>query len=153
MSLRILIPSFALSLVGAVALSAFPPLPVPPSGAPAPLPRYDSSQEKNVSGQVTSVTVDQRGPSKMIVLSIETSDGDWTVLAGPAAAHVQQGLQISEGDTLTAIGAPVPSPDGTLLLARTITRGDTTLTLLDSNGVPMVLTPFPSPQARAGTSR
>jgi hypothetical protein len=134
MSLRLFAPTFALLATCAAAQPAFPP---PPRTAPTFRKAYDASREKTLTGTVKSVSVDPQSPIKLITLELEAEGGTWRVVAGTQALATRHNFQFVEGDTLTTVGVPVGDSTSTLLLARTITKGAETLTLLDATGMPV----------------
>lgn len=109
----------------------------PPAGQGRP-PRlgYEASKEATLQGTVTAVTLATRGRGAFVTLAFLAGGTSYEVLAGPEEVLKRLGLTLAKDDVLTIVGAPLAGPDGARFLARTLTKGDLTVTLLDAEGRP-----------------
>ena len=123
-------PFLVLALASLEVASVQAPPDPPPGGSRRP-PAYDAASEVTIRGTVTSVEVGTRGPGRLVSLVFQTDSNAWKVIAGPEEVVRRQGATLAAGDTLTITGAPMSGPEGQVFLARQITKGDVTLTLLD----------------------
>ena len=98
--------------------------------------RYDASREVTLQGTVTAVTSVTRGPGTFMTLTFLADGKSYEVLAGPEALLKQNQVSFAKDDALTIVGVAMAGPQGSVFMARQITRGDTVLTLLDSDGRP-----------------
>jgi hypothetical protein len=134
-----------LGLSLAAAFAQEPPAP-PADGAGQPRPggqgmpprlAYDRSQERTLEGTVQAVELRSMGPGRMVSLSFQAEGASWRVLVGPEQLLARQGMTLAAGDALSILGAATAGPEGPVFLARQISKGDATLTLLDGNGQPL----------------
>ena len=109
----------------------------PPGGGPPPRMTYDASQEITLQGTVTAVQVASQGPGPFVSFTFRSGDTTYQVMAGPQALFTAQQVVLAKDDTLTVVGVAQSGPGGSRFVARTLTKGDTVVTLLDSNGQPM----------------
>ncbi|HWQ09071.1 MAG TPA: hypothetical protein VN436_08190 [Holophaga sp.] len=125
-------------LVLAIAAATFAQQPPPPPGGGGnggPM-AYDASAERTLQGSVTSLDIQSRGPGRMVTLAFLADGTTWKVLAGPEDLLKKQGLGLAAGDSLTIVGCAVKGPEGQMFIARQISKGGTTVTLLDASGRP-----------------
>ncbi len=125
------------SLMVGVALFAQEEGGPPSGGGRPPMVRYDSSKETTLQGAVTAVRTETRGPGAFVVLTVAADGRTLDVFAGPEALLKRQGVTFAKDDAVTAVGVAMENPDGTVFVARTITRGETVVTLLDAQGRPV----------------
>jgi hypothetical protein len=97
---------------------------------------YDSSKETTLTGTVTTITTETRGPGPFVLLGFLADGKSYQVLAGPASLLKQNAVTFAQDDALTLVGVAQDGPQGSLFIARTITKGTVVLTLLDANGRP-----------------
>lgn len=109
----------------------------PPGGGPPPRMAYDASREVTLQGSVTAVQVATRGPGPFVSFTFRSGDTTYQVMAGPQALLAAQQVVLAKDDILTVVGVAQSGPGGSRFLARTLTKGDTVVTLLDSNGQPV----------------
>ncbi len=105
--------------------------------APAPEPVYDPATEIALDGTVDEVkelTMLSRTDLRRIVL--RTAEGPVLVQLGPSSFLKSQDFHCDHGDALTLVGSRVPSQGGSIVLARSVTKGDRTLVLRDAEGRP-----------------
>ncbi len=97
---------------------------------------YTASTETTVSGTVEAVQLHpgQRGGTGTHLL-LKTKDATLDVHVGPTWYLEKQGISFKEGDEVEVLGSLVKSKDA--LLARTIKKGGTAVTLRDSSGRPL----------------
>jgi len=115
-----------------------PPGGPPPGSGQPPRMQYDSSKEVTLQGTVTSVQVATRGPGAFVTLAFLVNGTTYQVMAGPQSLYLAQQMVITKGDTLTLVGVvQTGGPGGSMFMARTLTKGDTVVTLLDSDGQPV----------------
>jgi hypothetical protein len=124
-------------LLVAPALAQTPPDPAPPAKAPvAKAPEYDVKAEVTIAGVVEDFHESKmRGdhPGLHIVLKTETESVE--VHACPLRFMTDLEFAVDKGDTLTIIGS---RPGGAgIVVAREITKGQTSLTLRDKTGAPV----------------
>jgi hypothetical protein len=110
----------------------------PPGGQPPMRMGYDSSKETTLTGTVSAVTTETRGRGAFVILGFLADGKSYQVLAGPESLLRQSAVSFAQDDALTVVGVAQDGPRGaTLFLARTITKGDVVLTLLDADGRPV----------------
>ena len=109
----------------------------PPGGAPA-FARYDTASEVTVNGTVEAVNeVTGRRGWNGTHLQLKTADGMLDVHAGPSWFLSRNKLQVVKGDQIQVTGSKIRFNDTDALLARTIKKGDSELTLRNAAGVPV----------------
>lgn len=118
----------ALCLVLPLAAQATPP----GNGQRPPQMSYDTSKEVSLSGTVSAVNTRSQGPGKMVTLTLQTQSKAVEILVGPDFILKTKSISFATGDEITVLGAPL----GQGYMARQITRGSETLTLLDESGQP-----------------
>ena len=130
--------SFALRLaaLGAAVLIVTVPLSAQRGGG-AGMPRYDKSTETTISGTVMDVQVHQgMGRQTGVHLMLQTASDMKEVHVAPTAWLEEHHLTFAKGDTLTVVGSDVTVDGKPAFLARTITRGETTVTVRNEQGIP-----------------
>lgn len=125
----------AVLLVGVAVFAQGPGGGSPPGGRP-PMMRYDASQEVTLQGTVTAVNTSSRGPGLFVTLTFLADEKSYEVMVGPEAVLKQNQVTFAKDDALTIVGVAMAGPQGTMFMARQITKGSTVVTLLDSNGRP-----------------
>ena len=124
-----------------------PPQPPAESGAQPRPPAYDTSRERTLQGAVESVDIRSQGPGRMVTLNLRVDSAAWRIVVGPEEVLARQGVSFAAGDALSVLGAPTDGPDGTVFLARQITRNGVTWTFLDASGRPASGAKPPSPDS------
>ncbi len=114
-----------------------PPAPAPPAKAPATrAPEYDPKAEVTVKGVVEDFHESKtRGdhPGLHVILKTETETVE--VHACPVRFMSELEFTIEKGDTLTVIGSRPEA--GGIVVARELTKGQTSLILRDKTGAPV----------------
>jgi hypothetical protein len=136
----------AILLGGALAaspvLAQVPPAPVPPAQvppAPAPpakAPEYDPKAEVTIKGVVDDFhEAKQKGDHPGLHLILKTETETVEVHACPVQFMSELEFTIEKGDTLTVVGSRPEA--GGIVVAREITKGQTSLILRDKTGAPV----------------
>ena len=129
-------------LLAAPALAQAPPAPAPPAKAPvakapaAKPPEYDVSAEVTIKGVVEDFHESKmRGdhPGLHFILKTETETVE--VHACPLRFMTDLEFAVEKGDALTILGSR-PGGEG-IVIAREITKGQTSLNLRDKTGAPV----------------
>jgi hypothetical protein len=133
-------------LAAAPALGQEPPAPAPPAQAPAAkapakapaakAPEYDPKAEVTIKGVVEDIHESKtRGdhPGLHFVLTLETETVE--VHACPVRFLSELEFTIEKGDTLTVLGSRPEA--GGIVVAREITKGQTSLILREKTGAPI----------------
>lgn len=109
-----------------------------PGGPPGGSARYDTASEVTVNGTVEAVNeVTGRRGWNGTHLQLKTADGMLDVHAGPSWFLSKNKLQVAKGDQIQVTGSKIRFNDTDALLARTIKKGDSEVTLRNANGVPV----------------
>jgi hypothetical protein len=101
-------------------------------------PMYNSAAETTIKGTVeeTRGVPGRRGWAGMH-LTVKTQSGTFDVHLGPLAYISQHGFKFAKGDHVEVIGSKCRYQDQDAIIAREIKKGDKTLTLRDSQGLPV----------------
>jgi hypothetical protein len=100
-------------------------------------PRYDPATEVTLTGTVEGVREIPHGTwSAGLHLILKTEQGAVEVHVGPAMFVATHGMTLAKGDRISVTGSKVHLDGGDALLAREIKKGDTSLKLRDSQGIP-----------------
>ncbi|WP_005034916.1 hypothetical protein [Holophaga foetida] len=105
-----------------------------PAGGGQRPPRmsYETSKEVSLQGTVSSVNTRSQGPGKIVTLTLQTQSKGVEIMVGPEFILKAKNFTFATGDEITVVGAPMAQG----YVARQITRGSETLTLLDESGQP-----------------
>jgi hypothetical protein len=134
---------FAATLLGGVLAAApllaqAPAAPAPPAKAPAAAkaPEYDPKAEVTFKGTVEDFHESQmRGDHPGLHLIVKTETESIEVHACPVRFMKELDFALEKGDAVTVIGS---RPGGTgVVVAREITKGQTSLTLREKSGAPI----------------
>ena len=119
------------------ALAQAPPVPAPPAKVPvAKAPEYDVKAEVTITGVVEDFHESKtRGDHPGLHLILKTEMETIEVHACPLRFMKDLEFTVDKGDTLTIVGSR-PGGEG-LVVAREITKGQTSLTLRDKTGAPV----------------
>jgi hypothetical protein len=119
-------------LAASPALAQAPSAPAPPAKAP----EYDPAAEVTIQGTVEDFhEAKMRGDHPGLHLILKTETETVEVHACPLRFLKDLEFAVEKGDTLTIIGS---RPGGAgIVVAREITKGQTSLTLRDKNGAPV----------------
>ncbi len=98
--------------------------------------QYDKSAEITVKGTVEEVR--ERGPEgrTRTLLVVKTGDQTLNVSLGPSSFVADSKIKFVQGDEVEVTGAKMNFRGNEMLMARTVKKGDQTLTLRDENGRP-----------------
>lgn len=105
--------------------------------APPQEPVYDPAREITLEGTVDEVmdqTMLSRSDLQRIVLA--TGDGPVLIQLAPSSFLKSQDFRCLHGDEVSITGSRVDGPLTSLVLARSVTKGDRTLILRDDEGRP-----------------
>jgi hypothetical protein len=109
-----------------------------PRGGSQPAgPRYDPATEVTVTGtveEVREIPHGARGPG--IHLTLRTDRATYDVHVGPVRFLAEHAIAFAKGDPLRVTGSKVYYGGKDALLAREIKKGEKTVTLRDSRGIP-----------------
>jgi hypothetical protein len=118
-----------------------PPAPAPPSQVPAPkaptgkAPEYDTKAVVTIKGVVEEIHESKmRGDHPGLHLILKTETETVEVHACPVRFMTDLEFVIEKGDTLTVEGSRPEA--GGIVVAREITKGQTSLILRDKTGAP-----------------
>lgn len=125
------------ALAAPAALAQAPPAPAPPAKAPATkAPEYDPKAEVTVTGVVEDFHESKmRGDHPGLHLIVKTETETVEVHACPVRYMSELEFKVAKGDTVTVIGSRPEA--GGVVVAREITKGQTSLTLRDKTGAPV----------------
>lgn len=101
------------------------------------MPRYDTAREVTLKGIITKVEthMGRMGwDGTHLVVRFETEI--LTVHVGPSSYLAQQGFSFAVGEQIEVTGARISFEGSDVLIAREIKKGETTLTLRNSQGIP-----------------
>ncbi len=109
------------------------------AGPPQGGPRYDPKTEVTVTGTVEEAREipSQGGGHAGMHALLKTEGGVFDVRLGPAEFWKRHGFELAKGDSIEVTGSKVKSGDAEFLIAREVKKGDKTVTLRDSSGVPV----------------
>jgi DNA/RNA endonuclease YhcR with UshA esterase domain len=100
-------------------------------------PRYDPATEVTVKGTIEEVREIPHGTwSAGIHLTLKTDQTAMDVHVGPARFLAAHAMTLAKGDQIGVTGSKVSYDGKDALLAREIKKGEQTLTLRDSKGIP-----------------
>ena len=132
----------AVLLIASPALAQAPAAPAPPAKAPAAkapaakAPEYDVKAEVTIKGIVEDFHESKaRGDHPGLHLVVKTETETVEVHACPVRFMSELEFTIVKGDEVTVVGSR-PQADG-VLVAREVTKGQTSLILRDKNGEPV----------------
>jgi hypothetical protein len=123
-------------LAASPALAQTPPAKAPAKKAPAKAPEYDPKAEVTIEGVVEDFHESQmRGDHPGLHLIVKTETETVEVHACPVRFMKELEFAIEKGDTVKVVGSR-PDPDG-IVVAREVTKGQTSLILRDKDGTPV----------------
>lgn len=101
------------------------------------MPKYDPATEVTVSGTVQEVK-EHTGPMGWTGthLILKTEKETLEVHLGPSFFLAEKGFTLGQGDQIEVTGSNVKVETADALLARTIKKGEKTLTLCNAQGIP-----------------
>lgn len=107
------------------------------TGNPNRAPVYDPATETTVSGTVEAVNqvTDRRGWNGTHI-QLKTDKGTMDVHVGPSSFLARQKFQIATGDQVVVTGSKIRYNEADAVVARTIKKGDSEITLRNAQGIP-----------------
>ena len=125
------------ALIVSALLAASPVLAqVPPKAPATKAPEYDPKAEVTIKGVVEDFHVSKsRGDHPGLHLIVKTETETVEVHACPVRFMKELEFAIDKGDTITVVGSR-PEPAG-IVVAREVTKGQTSLNLRDKTGAPV----------------
>jgi hypothetical protein len=108
----------------------------PPAKAPAKAPEYDPGAEVTITGVVEDFHESKvRGDHPGLHLIVKTETETIEVHACPVRFMRELEFAIEKGDTITVVGSRPGA--GEVIVAREVTKGQTSLILRDKDGSPV----------------
>lgn len=100
---------------------------------------YDPAKVETITGTVESVdtAVPMKGMYKAVALNLKTDKETISVHLGPEWYIERLDTKITKGDTIEVKGSRVTFADKPAIIAAEIKKGDQTLVLRDSAGIPV----------------
>ena len=100
---------------------------------------YNQQTVETVSGRVLSVdkVAPRRGRLYGIHLMLKTADGEISVHLGPSWFIERQTMKIAANDVVDVTGSRITYDGKPALIAALVKKGDETLELRDSRGIPL----------------
>jgi hypothetical protein len=127
-------PALALALMtSSVSIAGTAKDPPPP-----PEPKYDTATVIDVNATVTAEREVAKGnPMAGLHLTVQVGSENLDVYVGPAEFVKVFEVTFKKGDSIRVVGSKVKFQDATVVLARDITLGTTTLSIRDNSGEPL----------------
>ena len=100
------------------------------------MPRYNPANETTLKGTIEEV---RQVPHRMMTgihLVVKTESGTEVVALGPRSFLDQSKFTFAKGDPVEVVGARSDFNGAPIVIAREVKKGDQTLALRDSQGVP-----------------
>ncbi|MBW4043685.1 hypothetical protein [Acidipila rosea] len=98
---------------------------------------YNTATETTVSGTIEAVNqVTGRRGWNGTHLQLKTAEGVMDVHVGPSWFLTQKKFELAKGDQVEITGSKVKFNDADALIARTIKKGESELTLRNAQGIP-----------------
>lgn len=97
---------------------------------------FDPSTVTTVSGEVMAVRKIEGRRNAGTHVDLKAADATYDVHMGPAAFLTSKSLEPKKGDQLEVTGSKLEIRGKPALIAQTVKKGDTTVTLRDAQGVP-----------------
>ena len=109
-------------------------------GYGATQPAYNPKTEQTITGQITKINVAPGATADSmatVFVWVQTQNELIAVQTLPAQNLAAAGINLQPGTQITVTGSRVTSQGKPLIIARTITVGNKTITLRDQNGMPI----------------
>jgi len=104
---------------------------------PDQAPRYDPATVKEFTGVVEAVREDDRSaPLPGIHLMVKDEKDSFDVYLAPVSFLKLFDVEFAKGDQVQVVGSRVKRDGDTIVLAKEVRRGDTTVYLRDDQGKP-----------------
>jgi hypothetical protein len=97
---------------------------------------YDASKEETLKAKVTKVTDQARGPMATVALTVDVDGKESQVMLASAEFLKEKKASFAKDDEITIKGVKSETPRGLMIRAREVTKGESTLELLDKDGRP-----------------
>ncbi|MDR2562165.1 MAG: hypothetical protein LBC63_10405 [Holophagales bacterium] len=133
-----------LTAFSAIGFAQEPPQRPPREGMGRQMQPYDASKEETIKGKVTNVAEMTRGQMTVITLTVSVDGKDWQVNVGTADFLKEKGVSFAKDDEITIKGVKNETERGARISAKEVTKGETTLELLNKDGRPAWI-PAPPP--------
>jgi hypothetical protein len=99
--------------------------------------QYDLKTEKTLTGTLDDVmTMPGTGAMSGTHLALRTETETIHVHLGPTDFVKKQGITFAKGDSVAVTGSRIKGEGFEAILARTVEKGETVITLRDTNGMP-----------------
>lgn len=134
MNRRVLTLVFALGLFGGTATAADPSATMPRPARGARM--YDPATVTTVNGEVIEVKRIESRRGAGVHVELRTASGTEDVHLGPSWYLDKQSVQVAKGDQIEVTGSRVTVAGQAAIVAQTVKKGDTSLTLRNASGVP-----------------
>jgi len=95
---------------------------------------YDTFKEETLKGTVSSVSELVSGPETLVCLTVMVDGREWQLTLAPPAFLKEKDASFSKNDEITIKGYKTQNLRGATIRAREVTKGETTLVLLDKDG-------------------
>jgi len=95
---------------------------------------YDKFSEETIKGTVASVSELVSGPETLVCLMVTVDGREWQLTLAPPAFLKEKNASFSKNDEITIKGYKTQNLRGATIRAREVTKGETTLVLLDKDG-------------------
>lgn len=102
----------------------------------SPAPSYNPKTELEVSGQIAGVREASSGVLRGTFLTVKTRTATVEVYLGPTDFIKMFGVELRNGDDVTAVGSKVKVENKEIVLGRDLEVGKVKLTLRDEKGDP-----------------
>lgn len=113
------------------------PVPPPAAGRARPAARnFDPATVTTVSGEVTAIHKMNGRRNEGLHVDLKTADGVLDVHLGRSAHLGKQHLAIATGDALEVTGSKIQLAGKPALIAQSVKKGGSTVTLRDAQGIP-----------------
>lgn len=98
---------------------------------------YNVSTETTIHGTISAIERLTGRGQQGLHLVVRTSAGDNTVHVGPQWYVDEQSLTLRKGDDIRVVGSRVTLNSRSVIIARTITKGNQTMQLRRTDGTPL----------------
>jgi DNA/RNA endonuclease YhcR with UshA esterase domain len=106
------------------------------SGNDASGPKYDLHTETTVKGTVEELKLPPKA-NEIAHLALKTGSGTINVYLCPKSFLEDMGLSFSKGEEIAVTGSKVKQDGADLVLARSVEKGNDTVTFRDDKGTPV----------------
>jgi DNA/RNA endonuclease YhcR with UshA esterase domain len=96
--------------------------------------KYDAKTEVTVSGTIEDIKAPSKGGAESVTLKTETGNVD--VHLAPTDFWTKNGFTLTKGASIDVTGSKAQMGKSVIILARTVTAGEKTVTLRNAEGAP-----------------